>query len=113
MSIRIEILLAQMIVSDLDRSEAWYATVLEGQPDNRPMAGLIEWQLSPHAGVQVFEDADSAGQSTLVIAVGDLDALAKRLASSGIEHPDPQAVNVGRVLQLTDPDGNQVVFSGA
>ena len=113
MGIRIDNLLAQMIVSDLERSEAWYTTVLEGEPGNRPMAGLIEWQLSPHAGVQVFEDAERAGQSAMVIAAGDLDALAKRLARSGIHHLDPQAVSVGRVLQLTDPDGNQVLFSGA
>ena len=113
MSIRIENLLAQMIVSDLDRSEGWYTTVLEAEPDNRPMPGLIEWQLSPHAGVQLFEDGERAGQSAMVIAAEDLDALAKRLASSGIAHPDPKAVNVGRVLPLTDPDGNQVVFSGA
>ena len=113
MSIRIENLLAQMTVSDLDRSEARYTAVFEGAPDNRPMAGLIEWQLSLDAGVQVFEDAERAGQSAVVIAAGDLDALAKRLPNSVIEHPNPEPVSVGRVLQLTDPDGNHLVFSGA
>ena len=112
MSIRIETLLAQMVVSDLDRAEAWYTAVFEGPPGTRPMDGLIEWRLFPHAGVQVFEDADRAGRSTMVVEIGDLEAVAKRLAGVGIEHGDPEPVTVGRVLQLTDPDGNRLVFTG-
>ena len=112
MSIRIESLMAQMVVSDLERAEKWYTAVFEGQPDARPMDGLIEWQLSPQAGVQVFEDGDRAGRSAVVIGGGELDALARRLTSVGIDVGAPEPVTVGRVLQLTDADGNRLVFTG-
>jgi len=105
-------LLAQAVVSDLEVAEQWYATLLGGSPQARPMDGLLEWHLAGTFGVQVWLDPTRAGNSAMVIEDSDLDGLADRLAVDGLEHGGPQPGGGGRVLVLADPDGNQVVISG-
>jgi|SRR6478735_7994045 len=105
-------LLAQAVVSDLEVAEQWYATLLGGSPQARPMDGLLEWHLAGTFGVQVWLDPTRAGNSAMVIEDSDLDGLTDRLAVDGLEHGGPQPGGGGRVLILADPDGNQVVISG-
>lgn len=104
--------LAQATVSDLDTAERWYSVLFERQPDARPMAGLIEWHLGDNFGVQVWAEPERAGRSTIVLGESDLDELAARLASAGVECRGPQQVTASRVLFLDDPDGNRVVITG-
>ena len=105
-------LLAQAVVTDLGVAEQWYTTVLGGTPQARPMDGLLEWHLAGTFGVQVWLDPARAGKSAIVIDVSDLNPLAARLADAGLDHGGPQPGGGARVLILSDPDGNHVVFSG-
>jgi hypothetical protein len=106
-------LFAQSIVSDPEVAERWYATLFEGPPQARPMDGLLEWHLGDSFGVQVWRDPKRAGHTAMVLDESDLDALAARLTAAGIEHAGPQRVTSSRLLILSDPDGNQVVVTGA
>lgn len=105
--------LANCTVTDLDRAETWYTRLLEREPDARPMPGLIEWHLGDAFGVQVWSDSDRAGHSSVVLDETDLDAAAVRLTAAGIGHDGLQPGGGARILQLTDPDGNRVVLTGA
>lgn len=105
-------LLAQSVVTDLQRAERWYAALFDGPPQARPMDGLLEWHLGDSFGVQVWLDPARAGRSAMVLEESDLDALAARLDDAGLDHDGPQPVTASRVLVLTDPDGNQVVVTG-
>jgi hypothetical protein len=49
----------------------------------------------------------------MVVEESELDTLADRLSAAGIDHPGPQPGGGARVLIVTDPDGNQVVVTGA
>jgi len=106
-------LLANCTVTDLTRAERWYTSVFDGAPDARPMPGLLEWHLSERFGVQLWSEPDRAGNSSVVLDESDLDAVAARLTAAKVDHDGPQPVNAGRILQLNDPDGNRVVFTGA
>lgn len=104
--------LAQSTVSDLDRAESWYTTVLGSPPTDRPMDGLIEWQFAEQFGLQVESEPDRAGRSTVVLVESDLDDFVRRLDSAGVSHPEIVDATTVRFLQLEDPDGNRVVFVG-
>ena len=104
--------LAQAAVADLPAAERWYASLLEGGPQARPMEGLLEWHLGEGFGVQVWLDPERAGRSAMVLRESDLDALAARLTAAGIAPDGPQPGGGARLLPLTDPDGNQVVVTG-
>lgn len=105
--------LAHCTVTDLDQAENWYTRLFGGAPDARPMPGLLEWHLGDSFGVQVWSEPDRAGKSSVVLDETDLDAAAERLTLAGIDHGDLQPGGGARILQLTDPDGNRVVLTGA
>jgi len=48
----------------------------------------------------------------MVIECSNLDAVADRLDAAGVHHAGIESVTKGRVLQVSDPDGNRMVFSG-
>ncbi len=106
-------LLANCTVTDLGRAEDWYTRLFERPPDVRPMSGLLEWHLGDTYGLQVWSEPERAGQSSVVLDETDLDAAATYLTTAGIDHDGPQPGGGARILQLTDPDGNRVVLTGA
>lgn len=105
-------ILAQATVSDLDRAEQWYRPLFGRDPDHRPMPGLLEWRIDERFGLQLWADADRAGRGTVVLEDTALDETAAALTDAGIGHDGIAPVDVGRVLALTDPDGNKVVLAG-
>ncbi|GAB2736211.1 VOC family protein [Salinifilum aidingensis] len=109
----IENVLAQMTVTDLDAAAAWYAKLFHREPDTRPMDGLVEWHLADTFGVQVWAEPDRAGRSSMVLHESDLDARAADLDRAGIPYDGPQEATTVRLLVLTDPDGNRIVFTGS
>jgi len=102
---------AEMMVSDHGTAVAWYSKLLGGDPDRRPMDGLVEWQIIDTASIQVFADPSKAGSSIVTIGVDDLDGHARALADVGLEL-DRQTTPRGQHLgSITDPDGNLIVFA--
>jgi catechol 2,3-dioxygenase-like lactoylglutathione lyase family enzyme len=106
-------LLAQMTVSDVNRAVDWYGRLFGREPDARPMEGLVEWHLADTFGVQVWLDPERAGHSAVVLDESDLDGRAAELDAAGLPYEGPQEVTASRIVQLVDPDGNQVVITGA
>lgn len=106
-------LLAVLPVSDIDRSTAWYEALLGRPADNNPMPVLVEWQVLPHAWLQVTVDGERAGSGMFNLAVDDLEGHRAELAGRGIESGDVQPVTKGVSLStLTDPDGNMITLIG-
>lgn len=104
--------LAHCTVTRLERAEDWYTRLFGRGPDSRPMPGLLEWHLGETFGLQVWSEPDRAGASSVVFDDTDLDDVAAHASEAGIEHDGPQPGGEARILQLTDPDGNRVVFIG-
>jgi catechol 2,3-dioxygenase-like lactoylglutathione lyase family enzyme len=108
----IRAILAHCTVADLARAEGWYTLLFGREPNARPMPGLLEWQLGDNFGVQVWAEPERAGRSSIVLCDTDLDETVVHLTATGIDYEGPQPGGGARILQLTDPDGNRVVFTG-
>jgi predicted enzyme related to lactoylglutathione lyase len=106
-------ILAHCTVTDLARAEGWYTRLFSRGRDTRPMPGLLEWHLGDSYGVQVWSEPERAGRSSVVLEVTDLDETAADLMATGIDHDGPEPGGGARILQLTDPDGNRVIFTGS
>lgn len=104
--------MANVTVSDIERAQNWYVKVLGREADVSPMQGLLEWHLTDDSGLQVWTEPDRAGRSTVVVRESDLDGVAARLTEVGVAHDGPQSGGGQRILPLSDPDGNRVVFAG-
>ena len=104
--------MAQLIVTDLDRSVAFYSTLFGRAPDANPMDKLFEWHFDGAGAIQVYEEPGRAGGSGATLHVGDLDAAVTELDSAGIAHEPLVEANYVRVVQLADPDQNRIVLTG-
>lgn len=109
----VTIVMAQLIVADLERSVAFYTTLFGRGPDANPMDKLQEWHFDHSGAVQVYEEPDRAGRSGATLNVSDLDAAVVALDHAGIEHGPLVEANYVRVVQLDDPDRNRIVLTGA
>jgi predicted enzyme related to lactoylglutathione lyase len=100
--------LAVIPVHELEPAAQWYESFFGRPADQRPMDTLAEWHLSDLGVVQVFQDPDRAGRTTVNFTVDDLDTALSTLAGSGITATDPQFVSSGRqrLATTTDADGN-------
>lgn len=102
---------AHISCTELTKSSKWYGKLFGRESDASPMDSLQEWHHGNTTGVQLFEDPDAAGKSTVTIIVSDLDSDRQSLVERGLE---PGAIETGdsvRIVCLNDPDGNLVVLA--
>lgn len=98
-------------VADFDGAIAWYERLFGRPADARPMAGLADWHVNDGAWVQVFRDADRAGNTFLNFAVDDLNAHTAELAGRGIALGDVTFTDKkAELASVTDPAGNVITF---
>ena len=101
---------AGLAVQDLERSTAWYETLLG--KGRRPMPEIVEWQFAGGGGLQLYRGPERAGQGSCTMIVDDIDEVAERLRSSGLA-ADAQPVHHDAVdtVMVKDPDGNSIAFA--
>jgi predicted enzyme related to lactoylglutathione lyase len=105
--------LAVAPVRDIDAARAWYERLFGRAPDNRPMDSLAEWRVTQTGWLQVWQDADRAGNTLINFAVDDLEQQCAGLAARGLDPGAIQTVNKGVQLStIVDPDGNTITFIG-
>ena len=109
----IETIFAHVSCSDLEASIGWYEKLFGKAPLRRPMPGLAEWQFSDSAEVQLFEDEDKAGTSTLTLGVLPLAPERQRLLDAGLDAGPIEEAKDFYIMRMRDPDGNLVVFASA
>jgi predicted enzyme related to lactoylglutathione lyase len=103
--------LAFVAVREIEAAIRWYMMLLGREPDTQPMKGLAEWQFEAGGWLQVHENKQLAGRSSVTFVETDVDDRIKQLQRAGIE---PKSVVRGEqvsVAIITDPDGNQIVFA--
>jgi catechol 2,3-dioxygenase-like lactoylglutathione lyase family enzyme len=109
----IETIFARVSCSNLETSAAWYEKLFGRAPARKPMAGLLEWQFTASAGMQLFEDKTHAGTSTLTVGVLPIETEHRRLVEAGLDPGPIEAATSHSLIRLRDPDGNLVVFASA
>ena len=101
---------AVLPVKDHAASVAWYARWLGRNPDVVPMEGVAEWNLAQAGWLQVALDPVNAGRTSVVVTVHDANAQRLVCSKAGLNPGDVQDLGVVKLVELKDPDGNNVVF---
>jgi hypothetical protein len=91
---------AHLSCSDIEVSTSWYEKLFGQPPIRRPMPGLVEWQFSDSAEVQLYEEKEHAGHSTLTLGVLPLEPERKRLIEAGLD-PGPIEETAGYFILRT------------
>jgi hypothetical protein len=103
--------LAGVAVRDIENAIRWYKMLLGRGPDTQPMEGLAEWQFDGGGWLQLNENKQISGRSSVTFVETNFEDRLKVLQKSGVE---PKSVMRGdrvSVIIITDPDGNQIVFA--
>lgn len=101
------------VVSVRNQQDAvrWYANLIGRDADMIPVEGVAEWQLADSAWLQVTEDSERAGTSTVIVGVNDIETQCRACAEANVPHGEViEYPNVIRMLELVDPDGNKIAF---
>ncbi len=105
--------LAGVAVKDFDSALAWYERLLNRPADKTPMPGLAEWRFPGGGWLQLFEDGDRAGSSSVTLVENDIESRRLQLSNGGYEIRDESRSDYVAVAVIDDPDGNQIVFAMA
>lgn len=108
---RIQGIYAALTTRDMDKAEAFYTTLFDRPPDDRPMDGLIQWRDVAGANIQLFKDDENAGRGRFTIVVPQIAEARETLVGAGIMLRDERAGDFGRIAQLDDPDGNLITLA--
>lgn len=78
-------------------------------PDLEPVPGVVQWQPTATAWLQVVTDPACAGRSAVRFGVDELDATAPWLRDNGVTVTEPQVIaDIVAVVDAADPDGDDV-----
>jgi hypothetical protein len=77
------------------------------------MGGLAEWQFAEGGWIQLIEDKDRAGSSSVTLVVTSRDDQLVELEAKGTLAGQTTTSEKVKTATVTDPDGNQVVFAEA
>ncbi|MBZ2194937.1 VOC family protein [Occultella gossypii] len=97
-------------VTDHAGATAWYGRWIGRGPDAEPMEGVAEWRLAENAWIQVSVEPESAGRTTVVIGVTDIDVQRAGCEAVGVPWGEITDYGFVRTAEATDPAGNTVVF---
>jgi len=101
---------AVLPVADHAAAVAWYKQWIGRDPDVEPMEGVAEWQLAENAWIQVSVDPESAGKTSVVIGVEDIDAHVASLAKGEVKYGEIQDYGFIKLTEVPDPEGNKINF---
>ncbi|MGV0850328.1 VOC family protein [Mycolicibacterium phlei] len=102
---------AVVAVSDYPAGRAWYSRLFGREPDLEPIENVGEWQITATAWLQLMQDHTCAGHTAVRLGVDDLDAQIDELQCLGVTIGEVVVIaDLVKVLDVLDPDGNEVSF---
>jgi hypothetical protein len=109
----IKTIFAHVSCADIETSVPWYEKLFGKAPTRRPMPGLAEWQFSDSAEVQLYQEKEHAGTSTLTLGVLPLEPERRRLETASLKPGPIEEADDYFIMRIRDPDGNLIVFASA
>lgn len=104
-------LYSAIAVTDLEKSEDFYTSLLGRGPDDRPMDGLIQWQGPGAAGLQLVADPGKAGSSMMTIVTPSVELARSQLDAAGLDLEADIEGDVSVIAQISDLDGNRLTLA--
>jgi hypothetical protein len=109
----IRTIFAHVSCANIEISAPWYEKLFGKAPARRPMPGLVEWQFSDSAEVQLYQEKEHAGSSTLTLGVLPLEPERRRPEKAGLAPGPIEETDDYFIMRLRDPDQNLIVFASA
>jgi hypothetical protein len=106
--IKIKSLVAVFQVKDINSSIQWYKNWL-GDPDNIPMEGTAEYEITSGTWLQLSE-SENIVSSSIILGIDDIKKCKQDLDSLGVKTGEIADYEVVYVFDVFDIDNNQISF---
>ncbi|WP_328993451.1 hypothetical protein OG394_03905 [Kribbella sp. NBC_01245] len=97
-------------VTDHAEAVTWYQKWIGRGPDVKPMDDIAEWQLAENAWIQVSVNPESAGRTTVVVGVVDIDTQLSTCAAADVAVGEVNDYGFIKTAEAIDPAGNKILF---
>ena len=74
------------------------------------MPALREWKFEGGGWLQVYQAPDRAGGGSCTLSITDAHGEMSRLREVGFETGEPQQISNGRMMMISDLDGNSIAL---
>lgn len=102
---------AGIMTSDIEKASEWYKNLFDRKSDYNPMETLHEWDFTNGGVLQLVEDKDRAGSSSITLLVGDIEKIKKSLADKSIKAEQQTESKIAKTITIFDPENNRITFA--
>ena len=111
LTINVQGIYAAATVRDLEAALAWYQRFIGRPADDHPLPHMAQWRNMGAAGLQLWRDAERAGNAVMTIVVSDLSAEITRLAAERILPATEARGDFGAVANFFDQENNRIILA--
>jgi predicted enzyme related to lactoylglutathione lyase len=102
---------AGIMTTDIETAKEWYGKLIGRKSDYNPMKILHEWNFSNGGVLQLVEDKERAGYSSITIMVNNIDEISKELVEKNLPIGKVSEDKIAKTITINDPENNRITFA--
>lgn len=102
---------AGIMTSDIAKASNWYEKLFERKCDYNPMETLREWDFMDGGVLQLVQDSDRAGSSSITLLVDDIESIKKNLLVKNIKIENQANSEIAKTITILDAENNRITFA--
>ena len=102
---------AGIMTEDITTAKEWYGKLMGRKSDYNPMKILHEWNFKNGGVLQLVEDKERAGYSSITIMVDNIDEISKDLVEKNLSDGKISNGEIAKTLTIDDPENNRITFA--
>lgn len=103
--------LAGIMTQDITTASTWHEKLFNRPADVTPMEGLSEWHFQESGVLQLVQDEERAGASSVTLTVTSRENVLTELESKGISVGPMTETEFVKTVTISDPEGNRITFA--
>jgi len=104
-------LFAGIMTADIKTSAIWYTNLFERESDYSPIDILHESDFSDGGDLQLVEDKERTGKSSITLLVTDIQKIKKTLDEKKISIGEITEGEIAKLITIFDPEKNRITFA--
>ena len=100
-----------IMTADIESATAWYENLFDRKSDYHPMQTVHEWDFQNGGVLQLVEDKERAGKSSVTLLVDNIEVTCENLKEKQIPHKIQASGDVAKIISIYDPENNRITFA--
>ena len=102
---------AVVMTTNIETAKEWYGKLFGRKSDYNPMEILHEWNFSNGGVLQLVEDKERAGYSSITIMVNNIGEISRELVEKNLSDGKVSEGKIATTITINDPENNRITFA--